>query len=160
MNPGDIILVSRGNGILDRLVRWATVTPYFHAAMVVDSERLIEAAFGGVRYRPVDTYAGRSSVLSLKGATAAQREAAVQWAQMHWGTPYGWRTILIDTARIGLHLPIGYGWRRLSHLDCSCFVTAAWWQAGVPLTFVPAPTPGDLGFSVELVGPRPWAKGG
>ena len=160
MNPGDVLLLRRGTGILDRIVQIVTTSPYYHAAIVVDGGYLVEARFHGVAMRPVSEYGDRADVFQVLDATDAQRAAAVQWAQLHWGTPYGWRTILIDTARIGLHLPIGYGWRRLSHLDCSCFVTAAWWQAGVPLTFVPAPTPGDLGFSVELVGPRPWAKGG
>ena len=156
--PGDLILVYRGNGIFDKLVQWATVSPFFHAALVVDSERLIEAAMGGVRYNAVDHYAGRSVVLSPSGATAEQRKAAVAHAQLYWGQPYGWSMIVQDAERLGLHLPVGYRWRRLAHWDCSGLVAEAWANAGLPLTLVPAPTPGDLGFSTALVGPRPWKE--
>lgn len=40
--------------------------------------------------------------------------------------------------------------------NCSCLVTAAWWQADVALTYVPVPSPSDLGYSPGLVGPRAW----
>ncbi len=158
MQPGDIILVYRGNGIFDKLVQWATVSPFFHAAMVVDSERLIEAAMGGVRYNGVDRYAGRSVVLSPAGATADQRKAAVAHAQLYWRQAYGWGDIVADALRLGLHVPIGYRWRTWHHYDCSCLVANAWAAAGVPLTLEPAPSPASLGWSTALIGPRPWKE--
>lgn len=156
--PGDIILVYRGNGLFDKLIRWATTSPFFHVAMVVDGERLIEAAFGGVRYQPVDKYDGKSVVLSPQGATDAQRSAAVADAQLYWRQAYGWRAIVVDALRLGLHVPIGYRWRTWHHYDCSCLVANAWATAGLPLTFAPAPSPADLGWSPVLIGPRPWAE--
>lgn len=156
--PGDIVLVYRGNGIFDKLVQWATVSPFFHAAMIVDGTRLIEAAFGGVRYNAVDHYAGRSVVLSPDGATADQRKAAVAHAQLCWGRPYGWGDIVADALRLGLHVPIGYRWRIWHNYDCSSLVANAWALAGLPLTLEPAPSPATLGWSTVLAGPRPWKE--
>ena len=156
--PGDIILVFRGNGIFDKLVQFATTSPFFHAAMVVDNERLIEAAMGGVRYNAVDHYAGKSVVLSPNGATADQRKAAVANAQLYWGQAYGWKDIVADALRLGLHVPIGYRWRTWHHYDCSALVANAWAHAGLPLTFEPAPSPASLGWSTMLIGPRPWKE--
>ncbi len=154
--PGDIVLVRRGTGILDKLVQFFTTSPYFHAAMVLEGGDLIEAAFGGVRRVDGDKYAGRSDTLSPANATDAQRAAATQWAREKLLLGYGWHDILADALRLGLHVPVGYRWRTWRHLDCSCLCAAAWATAGLPLTFVPAPSPGDLGFSPVLVGPRPW----
>ncbi len=158
MQPGDLILVYRGNGLFDKLVRWATVSPFYHVAMVVDSQDLIEAAFGGVRYADVNKYQGKSVVLSPVGATPAQRAKAVAEARLHWRQAYGWKAIWTDALRIGLHVPIGYRWRTWHHYDCSCLVAAAWATAGLPLTYAPAPSPADLGWSTTLQGPRPWSE--
>lgn len=156
--PGDLIMVRRGSGVFDRLVRFATTSPYFHAAIVDDPQTLIEAGMGGVRRVDGDKYDGRSDVLAPKGATSADRELAVQFARMHVGLSYGWGDIVADALRIGLHVPTGYRWRKWKHMDCSCLVAAAWASAGVPLTFEPAPSPASLGWSPELVGPRPWRE--
>ncbi len=156
--PGDLILVYRGNGLFDKLVQWATVSPFYHVAMVVGQQRLIEAAFGGVRYQPVDKYAGRAEVLSPAGATDVQRAKAVAAVQLYWRQAYGWGDIVADALRLGLHVPTGYRWRTWHHYDCSCLVANAWALAGLPLTFAPAPSPADLGWSTILTGPRPWTE--
>ena len=158
MQPGDVVLVRRGNGLFDRLVRFATVSPYYHAAIMDDSATLIEAGMGGVRKVDGDKYAGKSDVLAPAGATAAQREAAVQFARMHVGLRYGWGDIVADALRIGLHVATGYRWRRWKHMDCSCLVAAAWASAGIWLTDEPAPSPASLGWSPVLIGPRPWRE--
>ena len=157
MIPGDVILVRRGNGLFDKLVRFATVSSYFHCAIVDDANTLIEAAFGGVRRVPSTKYDGKSDVLTVN-ATPAQREAAVQFARWHVGLPYGWGDVVADALRIGLHVPTGYRWRAWRHMDCSCLCAAAWAAAGIPLTFEPAPSPASLGWSPVLVGPRPWRE--
>lgn len=158
MQPGDLILVYRGNGLFDKLVRWATVSPFYHVAMVVDSQDLIEAAFGGVRYADVNKYQGKSVVLSPVGATPAQRAKAVAEARLHWRQPYGFKDILVDALRIGLHVPIGYRWRTWHGYDCSALVANCWALAGLPLTYAPVPSPADLGWSTTLQGPRPWSE--
>lgn len=158
MEPGNLILVYRGNGLFDKLVRWATTSPFFHVAMVVDSSRLIEASFGGVRYQDVHKYDGKSVVLSPAGATPAQRAKAVASAQLYYRQPYGWGDIVADALRLGLHVPIGYRWRTWHHYDCSALVANCWALAGLPLTFAPVPSPADLGWSTTLQGPRPWSE--
>jgi uncharacterized protein YycO len=158
---GDVLLVYRGSGVFDRLVRFATVSPFFHAAMLTGGNggtEIIEAALGGVRYNDLSAYAGRADVLEVRGATAAQRRDAVHFAKDKLMLPYGWRAIVADALRLGLHVNVGYRWRTWHHYDCSCLVANAWANAGVPLTFAPAPSPADLGWSPVLVGPRPWAE--
>jgi len=155
---GDLVMVRRGNGLFDRLVRFATVSPYFHCAIVADRGDLIEARMGGVARRPVTEYAGRADILSPVGATQAQREAAVAFCQAKLGQPYGYEDILADALRLGFHIDTAYRWRTWAHMDCSALVANAWATAGLWLTFEPAPTPASLGWSPILSGPRPWAE--
>lgn len=154
--PGDIILVRRGNGLFDKLVRFATVSPYFHAAMVVNDQYLVEARLSGVSMRLISEYAGRCDLLKPLGATNLDRAKATQFALSKLHLPYGWIDIIEDAERLGLHIDNGYRWRKWRHYDCSCLVAAAWANAGIRLTLAPAPTPGDLGFASILQGPRPW----
>lgn len=156
--PGDLILVRRGDGAFDRLVRFATVSPYFHVAIVEDSATLVEAAMGGVRRDDLHKYDGRSDLRSPQGATAYQRQQAVKFCWSRVGLGYGWGDIVADALRLGLHVPTGYRWRRWQHFDCSCLVAAAWATAGLPLTLEPAPTPASLGWSALLRGPAPWRE--
>ncbi len=156
MQAGDVVLVSRGTGVLDKVVQFATASPYFHAALAINSTEVVEAAFRGVRYNELSTYAGRCSILRVDGATLAQRHQAVEWARQHIGLGYGWHDIFADALRLGLHVPYGYHWRTWHHYDCSCLVANAYALAGVPLTFAPAPSPATLGWSSVLVGTRPW----
>ena len=158
LQPGDVVLVRRGTGIFDRLVRFATVSPYFHVAIVDDAQTLIEAGMDGVRRVDGDKYAGRSDVQSPAGATDEQREAAVQFVRMRVGLSYGWGDIVADALRLGLHVNTAYRWRRWRHFDCSCLVAAAWASAGIWLTEEPAPSPASLGWSAVLQGPRPWRE--
>jgi len=157
VQAGDIVLVSRGNGILDKLVQWATVSPFYHAAIALNESEIIEAAFRGARYNSLATYAGRCSVLTVAGATPEQGIAAANYAQGYIGSAYGWKDIIEDALVLGLHVPGGYRWRSWHHYDCSCLVAAAWADGGTQLTLAPAPSPADLGWSPVLVGPRPWA---
>jgi hypothetical protein len=161
MTAGDVLLVHRGSGIFDGLVRFATTSPFYHAAILTGGDggtEIIEAAMSGVRYSNVSAYAGRADVLEVEGATDAQRQAAVTFAKSKLMLPYGWGDIVADALRLGLHVDTGWRWRMWRHMDCSCLVANAWATAGIPLTFAPAPSPGDLGWSPLLVGPRPWAE--
>ena len=160
MNPGDVLLLRRGTGILDRIVQIVTTSPYYHAAIVIDGGYLVEARFHGVAMRPVSEYGDRADVFQVLGATDAQREKACEFAKTKLHLPYGWKDILIDALNLGLHIPVGYRWKTYGHYDCSALVALAWATAGHPLTLCPVPTPGELGWSVALVGPRPWAEGG
>ncbi len=155
---GDVVLVRRGNGLFDGLVRWATASPYFHAALVADNGDLIEARLHGVARRPGSEYDGRADILRPEGTTQAQREAAVAFAQAKVGTAYGFEDVIADALRLGLHLNVGYRWRTWKHLDCSCLVAAAYASVGIWLTLKPAPSPADLGWSPVLSGPRPWRE--
>lgn len=154
MKPGDVVLVA-GRGWIERMIEWATDSPYSHAALVGNGH-LIEATFGGVHTAPLGKYPGADVLRPRVASGGAQR--AVEWAEAMVGQPYGWRDIVWDAERDLLHLPVGWRWRHLGHRDCSALVAAAWASAGVPLTFMPAPSPGDLGFSAVLAGPRHWQR--
>lgn len=156
--PGDVVLVRRGTGIFDRLVQWATVSPYYHAALVAEGGDVIEARLHGVQRRPLTEYAGRADVFRVAGSTSAERSAAVGFAQGKVGLPYGWGDVLADALRLGLHIDTGYRWRAWKHLDCACLVTAAWASTGIWLTEEPAPSPASLGWSPVVIGPRPWRE--
>lgn len=157
MSPGDVILVP-GTGLIERLIEFVTVSPFSHAALVGRGQ-LIEAAMGGVRVAPLDKYP-TGCVLTVADASAAQCGAAVLAAEARLGQGYGWADILRDAERDLLHLPVGMGrrWWRRGTVDCSMLVAAAWRTAGVTLTYVPIPSPGDIGYSPVLVGPRPWDR--
>jgi uncharacterized protein YycO len=156
--PGDVVLVSRGNGLFDRLVRWATVSPYFHAAIMVSETDLVEARLHGVKRRPLSEYGGHATILTVSGANPGRRAKAVQFAieSANANLPYGWRDIVADALRLGLRIPVGYRWFRWNSYDCSALVAECWRVAGVSITYHPAPAPADLGWSPVLIGPRVW----
>ena len=159
MNAGDIVLVHR-TGPISRTIEWFTGSYFSHAAIVCDGH-LVEAHWTGIRRVPLTAYGSQGTVFTVAGATEANRRVAVAWAERCVGEPYGWRDLLADVGRDALHLSIGYRWRHWGRrwgLDCSCLVTACWWQAGIDLTDIPVPAPADLGWSPILIGPRPWLR--
>lgn len=150
--PGDVVLVRTGD-LAGRLIRWATVSPFSHAAIVGRRGQLVESLWrvtesGADKYR-VDGFAFR-----VPGSTPAQRENAGAWAESYVGQRYGIREFLGDVERDVLHVPAGGRWL-LRRYTCSGLVHAAWLQAGVRLTWAPLPSPGDLGWSPLLDGARP-----
>jgi cell wall-associated NlpC family hydrolase len=139
--PGDVILVE-GTHIWDRLVEWATVSPYSHAALVADGY-LIEALENqGVVQSEISKYYCSSSVAMRTGATEDQIGLAIRWAEGWIGKRYGWREALTAGVRDVLHVPLRA--KMLTHLDCSGLVAASYAAARYPLTRAIAPTPADL----------------
>lgn len=156
LQPGDVILVS-GSGAIDVLaaiIRFATVSPYHHAALVGDG-CLIEASFT-VQRTPLDAYAETGEAFSVR-ASERRRLLAVAAATARLGTPYGIRELLADGARYFLHLPLIYPWNARRQ-TCSGLIAYAYRDAGIPLTFEPCPSPASLSYSPLLQGARPWMK--
>lgn len=160
LQPGDVLLMiespreSLPARILDRLISLSEANPFVHTCVVGDGN-LIDPVWQ-VERAPLDRYALNGWAFRVQ-ATAAQRMAAVAWAETHVGNAYGIAEVLADFARLDLHWvrPSWYNWRP-QHWTCSGFVTASYAAAGVTLTRAPAPAPSDLSFSPLLIGRRPW----
>jgi uncharacterized protein YycO len=153
LQPGDVILVE-GRSWLDRLIRWATASPFSHAALVGDGV-LVEANWPTVRKVPLDAYAANGRAYRVQ-ATDEQRRGAVAAALSRVGQPYGLEELLVaDAARYLLHVILRL---RPTYLTCSHLVAWAYRRSGVVLTWAPYPSPADLAESPILVGPRPWQE--
>jgi hypothetical protein len=70
-------------------------------------------------------------------------------AESKVGQFYGWQMVAQDLDRLVLHVPIA-GRLNPRMLDCSGLAVWAAMQAGVVLTYAPAPTPMDLYYSPAL----------
>lgn len=147
--PGDILLIE-GTNPLDRLIQWATISPYSHAALVGDG-CLIEALYRrGVVRSPICKY---SQVRKFHGrvprVAPADLTNAIAWAGLWVGRTYGWREALDSGARDLLHVPLRP--RVFGHVDCSGLVAAAYLGPGrCALTRAIMPTPADL-WASELI---------
>lgn len=137
--PGDIIFVDGGT-FIDRVIQWATISPWNHCALVGDGH-LIEALVDGVANSPLDKYQGRHT---FHGRVRAGQSIpdVVAWAEAWVGRKYGWREALTAGTRDVLHVPIRP--RIFGHLDCSGLIAAAFASARCPITRAIAPAPSDL----------------
>jgi hypothetical protein len=153
LRPGSVVLVE-GTGLLAAAIRWATVCPFSHAAIVSDDGRIVEAV-ERVRAVPLDTYAARGWAYEV-AASRDQHLAAAQAARSRLGEPYGYRALMEDALRYVAHVPVV---ARLTPQDltCSGLVAWCWLRAGVVLTWEPLPSPASLAYSPLLLGPRPWS---
>ncbi|MDQ6768121.1 MAG: hypothetical protein M3Z41_09970 [Candidatus Eremiobacteraeota bacterium] len=86
MNPGDILLFYRPKG-RDLIISLLTKSPYFHVALCVAPNVIVEAVPKGVRQRDLRASPDRHPFHVIPGF-AAQREAAVQWALSQVGDGY------------------------------------------------------------------------
>ena len=152
LQPGDILLV-HGNSPLDAAIRWATNSPYNHAAIVAtDGASVIEAQAPFTDCVPATIYAGRADVWRLVVPSGAS-DIAAKLAQDYVGKPYGYREALATGLWDVAHLPVMW---RLRGLDCSGLVADCYYRAGKRLTRKPFPAPGDLAWSVVIEKVGAW----
>ena len=143
---GDLLLV-RGKSPWERVVEFATSSPYGHCAMLVAPGKLVEAKdWRGIQIVPVDTYTG--DWFRVIDCDPLERRKAVRWAVSRVGQRYGWGEAAHDWNRPLVGVPPS---RRLAPVDCSGLIDWAYRQAGVLLTRRPYPTPADLAWSVALI---------
>jgi hypothetical protein len=146
--PGDVLLI-RGTdrSLTDRAIRWATRSPYSHAAIAVSETAIVEAIRPRVR-RVDNPYPGAWLVRPAYPDDAA-RDRAVACALAYDGTPY-------DVAGIGA-MAVYTRWsvpraliarlraRRATPVFCSALVAEALAAGDVPLdTPARCTTPADL----------------
>lgn len=153
LKPGDVVLVLCQPTVLDWLISRSTACPFVHAAIVADGH-LVESCWA-VQRAPLDKYAKIACAYRVPGATDAQKQAAVAWAEGVVGLRYGVREILLDAERFDLH-HIPKLKAPLKRWTCSGLVAQAYRNAGYPVTHAPFPAPADLAYSAALAGPRPW----
>lgn len=104
--------------------------------------------FHGVRVAPAEIYQGDWYQVICDQAT---KDRALEFALSRLGRPYGWRDALDEGLRDILHIrSAGERWRSWRHFDCSALVVAAYFKAGLVLTYRPDPAPADLGWSPLL----------
>ena len=152
LQPGDILLV-HGNSPLDAAIRWATTSPYNHAAIVAtDSASVIEAQAPVTDCVPATLYAARADVWRLVIPWKASRIAAAL-AEGYVGKPYGYWEALASGLWDVAHLPVMW---RLRGKDCSGLVATCYGRAGQLLTRKPFPAPGDLAWSAVIEKVGPW----
>jgi hypothetical protein len=153
LQPGDILLV-HGDTPVDAAIRWATNSPYNHAAIVAtDGASLIEAQTPVSDCVPASIYAGRADVWRLGPFANPVAAAAATIAADYVGKPYGYREALASGLWDVAHLPVIW---RLRGLDCSGLVATTYARAGQLLTRKPFPAPGDLAWSAVIEKVGPW----
>lgn len=164
LHEGDILLMLQSHawdtpsGMLDELIKWATVNPFDHAAVVIRDSHgalVIAEALLHVTISPLDKYTANGWVFSVPSATSQQKQALSLAVQSKVGQFYGWEMLVESATRVIGHIdwtpPINP-----RTLDCSALVTWGYQQAGLLLSYAPAPAPSDLSYSPLLHGPRPW----
>ena len=140
--PGTIGLAKIG-GLLGRSIRAGQVisgdiSPWTHAFIVVDSERVIEAQPGGARYASLAHYMEPGQAKFLVGwpaLTKAQQARVPELAERYVGTPYSFLDYLSLAAYSrGLKLPLTRRRIRSSgHLICSQLADVMMADLGVQL---------------------------
>jgi len=145
--PGDILFIDGGTPI-DRVIQWATISPFNHVALV-GYATLYEALTNGVAISPETKYAKyRTWHGRVDGITPNQIIQLIMWVNPWVGRHYGWREALDSGVRDVLHVPVRP--RPFHHLDCSGLVAAAFASVRMPLTRAIVPTPADL-WASELI---------
>ncbi|HUY53591.1 MAG TPA: hypothetical protein VMV23_00330 [Candidatus Nanopelagicaceae bacterium] len=140
--PGDILLIE-GTSPFDRLIQWATVSPYSHVALVGYGVLYEALDTQGVVMSPKDKYAKACMFHGrVPSATPEQIAQIMRWVTGWVGHHYGWREALTDGVRDVLHVPVRP--KVWGHLDCSGLIAAAYAEGGCPLTRAIAPAPGDI----------------
>lgn len=149
IRTGDLIAFRKRNGLLARLTRWVTKSPYTHTALAVwiyhygGEHRLLvaEQKGSGAFLTPLSQYAG-----SDFDVFDAPREVVLEVHNMIWktlGRAIGYD--VLDLLRIAANRLIGWPLpkRDDANLVCSALSATIWlksgWQPRWPLPSIPAP---------------------
>lgn len=129
LKPGDLLLFHHARGT-NRLITLVTKSPYYHVALSLGGERVIEARPNGVELNDLRKRAG-GEVLTRIPAPGTKEEvlAATSWALTQVGEGYdstGAIAMLLDRAFIHLHVNKVVGDR----FTCGEFVALAYRKAG------------------------------
>jgi hypothetical protein len=146
IKQGDILFVS-GNGIIKKLIQWITRSKFYHCAIFIDQNTLVEAQ-GGEKTSivPLSKYLNSKDKLYIYrdiSLSDFERYKIANYALNHLGMDYDYIAILAEIARYELGLSLKYydeGNKRI----CSSFVSDCYLSIGKKLTEEKVPSPQDL----------------
>lgn len=127
---GDILLFHRPRG-LSQIIPLVTRSPFYHVAIGVGDDTVIEAVPSGVRCRNVNP-GGRKRHFVTIAPPDGSRAAAVAWAQTQIGNGYDSRDfagLILDRMLTHLHVNYVAG----DGYTCGEFVALAFERAGARL---------------------------
>jgi uncharacterized protein YycO len=126
MEPKAKILLFRGTGVIDALIRWQTWGKYAHAAILLpDGKTLIESVpWYGVRMRQITDF-DRIDVFDVPSYSKEQIDKAVDFARTQIGKKYAYLDIIRFIIRTKGN--------EQNSWFCSELVFAAFQKAGIDL---------------------------
>jgi len=150
IRTGDLIALRKKHGVLPRLTRWVTRSPYTHTAIALwcgeDGHRRLlvaEAKASGAFLTPLSQYAEEDfDVWRAPRETLLSIESAV-WEAL--GAPIGYD--VMDLLRIGLNRLAGLPLPKHDNAlkICSALSATLWLQAGWKPRYLPSiPAPDDV----------------
>ena len=160
MRAGDILLF-QGKGMMSRLIRWGTRSPYSHVAVSVSPEMnlCIEACSGGVRARDIRKIKDFYEVYRVKEGYSYELDKVITFLVDKLNRRYDffgvfWLGFLKFLRLIGLRFleKMSNEWQRSRDYFCSELCYEAFWEGG-GLDIVPdvdeaaITSPGDIAMS-------------
>jgi len=127
--PGDILIFTRPHRLVDYAIKLFTMSRYYHVAIYVEEDRVIEARPKGVI---IDSIGDRAGGFAVLRAPENLGEEALSWAKTQLGAPFDhmdFVVIMLEHLFLRLHLnkvPSG-------KYSCAEFVATAFDHAGVRL---------------------------
>jgi hypothetical protein len=151
--PGDLLFCS-GKGIIQRIIQWVTRSKYYHCAIFIDQDTLIEAQSGEKTSKvPLSKYLNSKDKLYIyrdKSLTNFERYKMVNYALNHLNMDYDYMAILAELARYELGLSLKYYDEGNKHI-CSSFVNDCGKSVCKIWTKERVPSPQDLVIGKRLV---------
>ena len=162
LRVGDVLAMTRSNplwtpaGGLDVGIAVSTVCPFTHCAVIAekDGQLVIVEALWHVTISPVDKYTDTGWI--LRPRLTADQQARFSAAPLSKvGQRYGLRAVAQDFLRDDVHIDL-HPHIDPQHMDCSELAVWSLRQVDYRVTYAPAPSPADVGYSATLDGARPW----
>jgi len=131
LNPGDILLFSRARGI-NRIITWATRSPFYHVALYTGDFQVVEARPRGVVARDLRKRDGGGVCFKVVPAPEGKGVGAVVWARTQIGDSYDVVGVLVLVLeRLFVTLNLNYTAR--DKFSCAEFVATVYREVGVTL---------------------------
>ena len=149
LKSGEIVLFKQPHAWYERLICYATHGPYFHVAIALDSNHIIEATGKGIQvdvapneadnaitYDTIDIVeyvrTAYSAYHGLPDEIEQNIEGALDWCQTQIGKQYGWLDIVYQGVKF-LFPNNPFQITQAGHMDCSDFATRYIQHTGYPL---------------------------